>query len=371
MSVIRNPQVEVRQVNYATQQGTGFLTRFLDAPVAVNFPNVPVATATKGYRVHFLSRNEVTLPQSNGRQDGQFSLFMQALHASFADHVPFTLSPEAAWYLVAHEVAVHIRLNQDLYRGHFTSSSGKDTIHVRDDSLVYGSSENLWGRSINKVREPMAAKVPQATIDLMLPQFSTSSFESDTALLVLFLDMVANYYGLEWHTLCGIPEVRVEGSPEDWRTIVNHAEMAEREFPGLRPYFHDLLPVLREISTTQAGAEPDPGFWNSFYKYGGGSGGPYINGWITSFLAHRMTPDGYLVREDLDWRKNAHSSFSGLTSDDLPMHLSNVPFVWDYYGQRINMAFMAGMMGVEYRDGFLNPKLGYAVLENTQARLKE
>jgi hypothetical protein len=387
MVVFRHPQIEERQPEMGGM-GTRFMERVLRAPVSQVVPNGPLEKATAGYLVHFLSRTECRLPVafiSPDRPDvsnlpphireileknegAVFSLMMQALHAAYAEHVPFSFSPELAWYLIAHEVAVHIRLNPERYRGYFTASATKDTIHVHDDSLVYGSDANRWGRSINRVREPLAAKVPKPTIDLMLPKFSTASFESDTALLVLFLDIVSNYYRLMWQTLCGVPAVRVEGTVEDWQTVVRHAQMVQREFGGLQAYFDDLLPVLKEIAGTVGGDEPDPAFWTSIYKLKDSSGGPYINGWITAFYAHRMTYEGFQPRQDLDWRGLMHDPYwGGLTTSQLPVHLSAVPFVWDYYGNLINMAFVAGVMGVEH-DGFLTPRLGYGVLEDNSAR---
>jgi len=372
MRLVTNTQVEERQPTLQAQQTTVFLAQLLKAPIITRVPNTPLKAETKGYIRHFVSRDSVLLPEITG-EPGKYeavgtedtlevSLFMQALHAAFAEHVPFSLAPQIAWYMIAHEIAVHIRLNANNYRGYFTASAERDTIFFRDDSLIYGSPYNFWSRAINKVREPMAEKVPQATIQLLLPHFSTSSVESETALLVLFLDIVANYYDLRLFSLCGIPAVRLEGDTSDWQTIVNHAEMAQREFTGLKDYFTDLLPVLREIAGTVGGQEPDPEFWSSIYKYKDASGGPFINGWITAFFAHKMTSQGFMLRDDLDWRKQAQQEFSGFTSTDLPVHLSKVPFVWDYLGRTINMAFMAGVMGVAH-DGFVNPKLGYAVLE--------
>lgn len=87
--------------------------------------------------------------------------------------------------------------------------------------------------------------------------------------------------------------------------------------------------MLKEIAGTVGGDEPDPAFWTSIYKLKDESGGPYINGWITAFFAHRMTQP----REDLDWRSLMKDPYwGGLTTSQLPVHLSTIPFVWDYYG---------------------------------------
>ena len=374
MVTIAVPSVEKRVVEVKTNPNQDFLTETLRVSSGGMFlqprPATPVVEATRGYKVHYLSRNQISLPEPTGSCNTErfgrddVSLFVQALHSSFAEHVPFTFSPEMAWYLIAHEVAVHISLNQDLYRGAFTSSADEEMIEVRDDSLVYGEPNN-WARSINKVRDPMKEKVPQRTIELMLPAFSSASLETETSLLVLFLNVLSHYYQLRWQTLCGIPSVNLTGTPEDWRKVVSHAELASSEFDRLSPYFSDLLPVLGEISQTASGEEPDPEFWESIYKYKNESGGPYVSGWIASFLAHYSTPEGFVPREEFDWRRMA-KGWGGLTTNVFPSHVTLAPFTWNYYDQELPMAFAAGVFGVDYEDGSLSPKLGFGVLEDTK-----
>lgn len=370
MTVLTNRGVQ-EDLFIERRSGTGnvLLPRVLGGQLVTSVPNAPLQDTTEGYIVHHLSRSSVQLPEvrtAPGLTSGEVSLFMQALHGAFSEHIPFSLSPEMAWYLIAHEIAVHIKLNQDRYRGYFTASWENETIIVRDDSLVYGSA-NQWGRSINLIRDPMAAMVPQPTIDLMLPQFTTSTFETDTALLVLFLDMVSNYYKIKYVTRCGIPSIRIEGNYADWLTVVGHAEQAQREFPDLRSYFSDLLPILGQLADLVEGREPDPEFVSSIYKYNDRSGTAIINGWITAFFAHKMSAGGFHPRSDLNWRQNVRNG-EGFSSDQFPVHLTAVPYVWDYFGTDINMAFIAGVMGVEY-DGYLNPRLGYGVLEDKQGKL--
>lgn len=295
------------------------------------------------------------------------SLMMKALHTAFADHIPFSLSPDAIWYCIAHEIAVHINLNQDRYRGYFTTSDKKEAFEVRDDRLIYGGPPEQWARSIPLIREPIQAKVPQATVELFLPKFTTSTENSELAILILFLNILINYYDINWSSLCGIPAVRLEGEASDWKTIVNHAELASREFTGLHRYFADLLPVLREIAGVAAGDEPDPVFWCSIYKYMSRSGGSGINGWITALIAHQKDKVGkFLLRRRFDWRALAegHDTTleSSLDANSLPGHISTVPFKWHHLENTYNMMFVSGFMSMEY-DGFLNPRLGYGVLE--------
>jgi hypothetical protein len=379
--VIVNTQTEEHAVTIRSVSNAGRFSSLLNAEITrldgeiVRHPDAAAEGRMRYYQEHYLSRIGFRFPTTKSRMgygnQSDISLMMYALHAAFAEHIPYSIGPDMIWYSIAHEVAVHIDQNQDRYRGYFTVSDEKETLIVRDDSLVYGGNGNQWARSINLIREPMRAKVPKATIDLLMPVFSTTTEESSTALLVLFMNILSKYYELEWMTLCGIPSIRIEGDADDWKKIVEHAELASKDFSGLQDYFNDLIPVLKEIAGVAAGDEPDPEFWEAIYNYNNESGGPYINGWITALLAHKKDGEGgFNLRDDFGWRANAKNPFGGLTSNDLPNHISNVPFKWKYskggLEKTFDMEFISGVFGVDF-DGYLTPKLGYGVLENIEA----
>lgn len=287
------------------------------------------------------------------------SLAVQALHQAFAGHVAFSLRPETAWYMIVHEVAEYIRQNPDECARLFTGDAGaKQTIEVRDDSLSYDRPSD-WGRTINLFRNPLHERLAEGTADLFLPRFSTTTVVDETALLVALMDAASPYCRYEVMTLCGIPKIRLEGHYVDWRKLYVQAESLAGKFNGLYDYFANLLPVLQTIANTAEGATPNFEFWRSIYKYNSGSGGPRVNGWIRAFFAFIQTPDGPQPKDDFEWG----SRWGGFRLNHFPAHVSNVRFIWDYYGRLIPMTFAAGITSVGYEDSFLTPKLGFAVAE--------
>lgn len=289
------------------------------------------------------------------------SLAIQAVHQAYSAHVPVSLRPDTLWYFIVHEVAEHVRQNADVCAPLFTDTPGsKQTIVVRDDTLRPDAPSD-WQRAINLVREPLAAKITERTAQLFLPHFSTSTSEDETALLIALMDVVSPYYAFEWHSMCGIPRIRLEGTPADWRSLYDRTERLAGEFGGLRDYFAELLPVLQTIAETAGGATPDEWFWSSIYKVNNMSGGPYVNGWLTAFFAHFQVGTSARPRERFDW-----TASRGWLTNEFPSHVSTVPFVWDYAPDdaRYDMAFVAGVTGVDYDDDtFLSPRLGFAVAE--------
>jgi hypothetical protein len=329
---------------------------------------------------HYASRDKICVVSHPAeRWDGAYnaaayeiptvSLGIQAIHQAFAAHVPLSLTPDFLWYLIVHEVAEHVRQHPRAHARIFTDApESRQAIVVRDDSLGWGDPSS-WRRSIGLVRDPLRAMISDYTMDLFVPQFSTTTEEAQTALLIALMDVVSPFYRFEWLTLCGIPQIRLEGDAADWRSLHFRADQLAREFDGLSGYFADLLPVLQTIAETASGMTPDEEFWRSIYKSNDHSGGPFVTGWITAFFAYIQTQDGplfkgqYWPERPFDWRA-LMATWGGYWTNQFPSHVSKVPFVWDYVGTRHEMTLAAGITGVDFDDGrFLAPRLGYAVAE--------
>lgn len=287
---------------------------------------------------------------------GTVSLFVQGMHEAFAVHQNFSISPEMLWYVIINEVSLHIKLQPETYRHLFTKDLNKNLIQVRDDSLIRGS-ESDWGRAIGKFADEFERVLPGEVMSVILPKFSTLTDESSVALLIAFMDAASSYYHYKVDTLCGIPRIRLTGTPADWKLFGIHIEQLRHMFPGLKSYFDRLIPTLRQIIFSVHG-KVDVGFWESMYKYKSESGSDRVNGWVTTLFAHWLDWDDKL--EPLPaWAIEGND----IPSTGFPAHITQVPFVWNYMGKEIPMTFASGAFGVDLEDGFLTPKLGFGVFE--------
>jgi hypothetical protein len=324
-------------------------------------------------RFHHLSRSKLNValdladdgPVSGGATFDvpTVSLGVQTLHGCFATHTPFSLSPDVAWYLIVFEVAEHVRQHPERYARLFTAAPGTtQLIQVRDDTLRYDAPSD-WPRSLDLVRAPLAERLTDEAMGLFVADFTTSTAESRTALLVAFMDTISPYYAFEWMTLCGIPKIRLEGTGADWTDLMTRTDELAGHFDGLVGYFADLMPVLETIADAARGVPTDEQFWRSIYKYNDSSGGPYVTGWITAFFAHVVTAHGTELKQRFDWRSTASQGMGGYETNVFPSHVSSVPFTWRYLDQIYDMRFVAGVIGVDESDGYLSPQLGFAVVE--------
>jgi len=340
-------------------------------PEIVKHSNATFLNAVLGNpsRAHFVSRTDLHQAVSNVGDEFDFpsepitaSLFVQATHQAFAEHANLSLGPDELWYMIMGEVATLVKGSPDKYAALFAGDPAKkQLIRVRDDSLVYGG-HNDWLRSINLIRPLLCERMAEYALQLFMPTFSTSTPESETAILVTFMDVVSEYFEYRWSTMCGIPFIRLEGEAADWTKLAAQVGVLAEVFTELRPYFDDLLPILREIARTASGGRIDEQFWCSIYKYNTSSGGDEISGWITAFFAFNQKPGGPpTLKRRFDWRYV--TEYGGNSADQFPTHVSKVPFVWEFPGREYRMAFAAGIFGVDFDAGFLAPRLGFGVYE--------
>lgn len=324
-------------------------------------------------RVRYLSHSKFNLPavaadrySYGGSADEAYpipttGLLIQTVHACFATHQGFGLNPDVIWQVIVNQVAEHIKLDPDRYADLFTWFPGERVeIEVRDDELAFDSN---WLRTLGKFEDPLRFAIGDKLVSLLVPDFSTTTQLDRVAALVTLMDAASPYYEYSVMTMCHIPLIRLEGSPEDWRQLSQRTATLAKYFVGLQAYFTELLEVLAEISRTAAGGAPDNEFWSSAYKFNSSSGGEDVTGWLTALLAYKYGSNGPELRESFDWRGQMERPWTAFRTNEIPSLLSTVPFTWKNQGSSIPMTFVAGALGVHQAGEVFTPRLGVAVME--------
>lgn len=357
--------------------------------IVIDLPGVPAAGSRQRTKVraarnggflstvlglrkfHYLSRTDVYVARVKGSPGEDTpssfdvktaSLGMQAIHQCFATHTPLSLTPDFLWHCIVYEVAEYIRQNPDKCARLFVNvPGGKQAIRVRNDNLVYDASSD-WGQALGLFERWLRRQLSESAAGLLLAEFSTTTAEDKIAQLMVLTEAASPYYDYIARTMCGIPQIRLEGTAFDWQSLYLKVQRLTGEFDGLSGYFNDLIPVLDQLADAATGQTPHKAFWQSIYKYQNESGGAMVSGWITAFFAYVQTPLGPVLKETFDWQRQATSQ-SGCMLNQFPSHISRMPFVWECFDKTYNVVFASGVMGVDYVDEFLTPRLGWAVAE--------
>jgi hypothetical protein len=308
--------------------------------------------------------------------DVVFHPLMAALHRAFSDHRPISLSPDMIWLLIAQGVASHINAHAEKLRSRFVQHQDKITLKVRRDDFIKGSPENPWAEVFPAFSQQIRQHVGDRTYDFFMATFSTTGPEEKSAFEIVLMDAVQSYFNYELQTICGIPAITLEGTPRDWRAILDRVQML--------PDF-DLgwwLPALQEALqqfVEAAEGRPDLDFWRSLYKFREISGGSEVTGWINAFFPYfrvstnrpQMRQNPWLAKGLEAMRGHAHPErrpkdggpSRGPGIDRFPSGLARAPLLWRYYGQEYDMRLFGGFIGVaqDSQTLCLRPEIGWAV----------
>lgn len=379
MRTFNIPKIEAKPVKFQTQKSEQFITNVIGEVKRIHFNSGKGVTLPdreiffeKGYLEGFPEnkRQEAIIEAKNDlyKPISTVSNFVMALHGAFDKHIPFSLLPEVVMMIISQEVAQYIKdhsSEQDIACLVTKTPGQNQNIDVEVNHFVY-ENENPWLEGIVQFRDKLMEHVPSNTLNIMLPKFSNTSLETEVSHLVSFMDAASNHYNYSMSTLCGIPSFKIEGTADDWDSIIKSATKLKDILPGLSYYFTNLIPVLNEIRNTVDGNKLDYDFWSSIYKQQGGSGGPFSNGWFNNFYAYIQYTDwtgkNVIEQKTPNPHDDGFSYHTKLTN--FPSNLSVVPFTWNYLARQIPMSFIAGVCSVEMDDGFLTPKLGVLVAEN-------
>lgn len=297
--------------------------------------------------------------------------FVDAVGMAFAKHYPLVLSPDDVWLCLAQGLATHVSLHAEQLRDRLVSHAGKKEIVVERHGFVRGAPSNDWqgvfAELSDKVREHVGKKR-----DLVVSDFSTTGAIERAASEIVLFDTFQWFLEYRVLTLCGIPEITLLGTPEDWESIRRRAAyFAELD---LEVWTKVLLPVLDKLVETARG-RVDVSFWRSFFKLKSSSGGPYVTGWINVLFPYVDVWNSGTRREEPGWNRDMVRWEAGMDMENpfgggpslsyIPMGLSSAPFIWDYLGTKIPMTFIGGFAGVSQDPKTLavRPAMAWAISE--------
>lgn len=300
---------------------------------------------------------------------------LEAVRLAYDRHLPLFLSPDDIWLTIAQGFSDHVNSNAEALRSRFVQHEGRKEIHVELPFFVKGSPDNPWQRAFPQFSDQVREHIGKAH-NLLVGDFTTTTPTTRAAFELTLMDAMQAYFEYWGHTRCGFPLITLGGTQEDWENIQYRVQaLAEYDQPGtpLRWWTDPLQDVVAQF--VQAYSAPDLGFWRSMCKTEGGSGGPYINGWINALFPYarregrrgqgqqivsRMGPQYNLA----SWM-SAPKSFNDATPDIFGDGMRQTPFIWDYYQIEYDYFFASGFVGiaVESRTQTVSPVIGWGVKE--------
>jgi hypothetical protein len=293
-----------------------------------------------------------------------------ASQCAFSRHYPLTISPDIIWITLLNGLSIHINENAEVLRHHFVEHEGKNLIEVRRNEFIMGSPENNWPEVFDEFSHKIRMQIGKQNHEMLTTEYSTTTPVCKASCEVALMDCMKSYFEYLFKTCCGIPYFDIEGTTEDYLKMKEQVDSWGKW--DLEWWTEPVKHVLDNLILATKG-EADEDWFQHFYKEGGGSGGPFITGWINWLFPYinykKWNSDGSGKQGHLTFHnvKNPQvgklgESFYGNCTDCFPPSYSNCPFVWDYFGQQHNYKFIAGLMAIDQtEDMSLRPRVGWAV----------
>jgi hypothetical protein len=290
-----------------------------------------------------------------------------AVGLAYNQHHPLSLSPDAVWMTIAQGMSTWITRNTEAVRKQFVDFEGKVKI------VLEVPPEPDWDLTLAKFSGILQGYIGKKR-DLFVADFSTTTIHERVASEVVLMYGMSGYFDYGMLTKCGFPRITLEGTPEDWEKIYDRVRafgdlVTVASDAHMNRWMDAILPTLAAMYKSSKG-NVNKEFWRSFYREGGGSGGPYVSGHVVNFFP-------YVLNYKSEWIENRYLgdipkkgdrfSMHGLHPSDFDRGISKVDVEWIRYGMKLDVKFYGGLLGVSMAgDATLRPECGWAVVDATK-----
>ncbi|CAF3880452.1 unnamed protein product [Rotaria sp. Silwood1] len=268
--------------------------------------------------------------------------FVGTIYEAYCKHYPLELSVEDIWVAITQGIGIHLNQNAEKYRHLMVSHEGQKELILGVDSLripdsdrpAYGNKSVPaidWSQAVRLmcglIRDDM--KTDMAT--LLTTPFSGTTPVEQAVFDCTLMDTVKAYYKYRCCLECGIPEVTLRGSPDDFQQVIDRVNQLRTIFTDFHWWLDSLLPHLKQL---KASAE-----------------GKYI-----------CDGEGHYKKVQRNHHHYSKNSMNRIDFDDFSESVTRTDFILDDNGHETKMKFLAGFLGIgqNSKTGALHPCLGWA-----------
>ena len=303
---------------------------------------------------------------ASGIGDGEYASyglhpFFKGMIDAFADHRPVVLTPDAIWFLICQGFAHYVNDNPEELRDLFVDHEGKiDLVVQSGKELLSGGAD--WEAIVDGFYEQIRDNTQGDIADIISERFSTTGVNEHMVSQIALMETCKSYFDyIVIYLSCGIPSVTLEGTPDDWQSILDRTRKLRAY--GIDWWVDDLEPILEEFVKASKG-KPNSEFWRSIVKkYRPGDvrglscgidmGATRFDGWFLKFLPYDesgRTPSEVLMD---------HNMLPEMVRTEYKYIIFN-----DFTGEvekTMMMEFWAGIVGMEVdpETYAMTPKMGW------------
>ncbi|CAF4262331.1 unnamed protein product [Rotaria sp. Silwood2] len=286
--------------------------------------------------------------------------FVGTVLIAYSHHYSLELSVEDIWVAIAQGVSIHLNENAEKYRQLFVSHEGKKKLIVSVDDLLISTDEraskvNLsipvihWPKAVHRMGDLIKANIKVDLATVITQPFSQTTNVQQAVFDACLMDTVKSYFDYDFSILCGIPQVTLLGSPDDFQSIIDRLNQLEIFFPDLHWWLNPLLLHVQRLKDSAQG-NPDIAWWRRILYEGSiGCGDMFLTGWIVDFVPSDYFHVRYITNHSGGYRQTGRSEKDGthrVDVSDFNEAVTQTDFILDNNGVDIKMKLIAGFLDI-------------------------
>lgn len=222
--------------------------------------------------------------------------FIGAIYDAYSHHHKLVLRPDDVWLSIVLAFADYVDNNAEAMREYFVTHEGKNQLIVEIDTDL--ATVNNWSGIVKQFSDKISENTLNSVRNWIEPRFTTTTENDSLIARMALMGTLKNYFAYGCRLKCGIPEVTLMGTLQDWESLrtkieeivtfalkssPTHSKAFTKESKDLMRWREILLGVANEFIASYKGVVNN-NFWQSCANSSGGGSGPtYISGWILAF----------------------------------------------------------------------------------------
>ncbi|KAL3873373.1 hypothetical protein ACJMK2_036502 [Sinanodonta woodiana] len=266
---------------------------------------------------------------------------------AYNKHIGLELAPDDLWVMIIQGVATHLSDEQvaEKNRKTFVNHAGKKELAVEGSQYdikpkgICNPNHNQkgWVDFVKEIAELINHNTKCDITDVMTERFSTTGTLESQVFRCCLMEAMQNYFSYKCILGCGIPEICLLGTLDDYKNIKERVDKLSKFLPDLNWWFGKVHKIVDKFILSKEG-KPDIDWWNRIVTATPiGSGGQVeLSGWLGDMFPYSRDYDGKLVLN----RKSPEYDDIGPGLTFTPVTLDDQRYTFKQYQLRLAAGFL-------------------------------
>ena len=263
--------------------------------------------------------------------------FVNTIVQAYSSHHHLILRPDDVWLSIMTQFSAYVEGNAETLRERLVEHPDKKELEIKADGTMrtadYTELCNIFTVMISEnIKDPSIR-------EWVIPNFSTTTPTDKMAGAIALMASMKSYFTYKISFRCGLPQVTLLGTEEDWEELQNRAKKLlefDNRSGHMVKWYKMLGPVLQNLTDSRKG-HPNLQWWNKICnKIELGSGPRWLTGWVTTFCVFNDT--GKWVGD------KSYDEWIEIDVNDIPKGFLQVDVLISDNGTKYNTELIAGHM---------------------------